>query len=133
MMTAEELLLDRTDPVLLVCSIHEDQRPLKGVAGLLDWGLKGFLSRFVRSGRITGAPGEFVYVPITRHGHVRHLMIVGLGPKGNEGSGKLLDELASRVAALKFDKVAICQSSFPFYDAPKLRHALKGVEVEVIQ
>src|SRR5579862_6924756 len=129
-MTPEELLLDRTDPVLLVCSIHEDQRPLKGVAGSLDWRLKGFLSRFVINGRITGTRNEFVYVPITRHGQVRHLMLVGLGPKSQDGGSAaggsaILKELARRVSDLKFKKVAVCLSSFPFLDGPDIRHALK--------
>ena len=134
--TADEILLDADNPALLVCSVFEDQRPLKGVAGALDWRLKGFLSRFVMSGRITGANEEYVYVPIKHESHVKHLMLVGLGAHGaksDKHGDQVLTGLAKRVADLKFKRVAVSRSSFPFLDENRIKRALKGVEVEFTQ
>ncbi len=131
--TADEVLLDSAPPSLLVCSIFEDQRPLKGVAGALDWRLKGFLSRFVLSGRITGAQDEFVYVPVKHQGSVRHLMLVGLGAQSARHTDTLLSDLAQRVTDLNFKKVAVSRSSFPFLDESRIKKAFKGIEVEIAQ
>ncbi|MBI3554645.1 MAG: hypothetical protein HY074_00095 [Deltaproteobacteria bacterium] len=132
--SADEVLLDSELPSLLVCSIFEDQRPLKGVAGALDWRLKGFLSRFVMNGHITGAHDEFVYVPIKHQGDVRHLMLVGLGAeRGRRQSEVMLANLAQRVCAMNFKRVAVSRSSFPFLDESRIKKALKGVEVEITQ
>ena len=138
---AEEAFLgakatDRTR--LFVCSIYEDLRPLKGVAGALDWRLKGFLSRFVLGGRITGARNEFVYVPVRYREAMRHLLLVGLGSSTEEETGAkaaagLLAQLARTVANLKFEAVSISRSSFPFLDEAQFKKALKGVEVEFTQ
>ncbi|MBI3544481.1 MAG: hypothetical protein HY075_14515 [Deltaproteobacteria bacterium] len=128
-----DALLSQSASSLLVCSIYEDQRPLKGAAGHLDWRLKGFLSRFVMGGRITGSPGEFVYVPVKRHDSIRHLLLVGLGHQGAQAQppeADLIAKLAKRVAQLQFKRVVVSRSSFPGLDENKIAKALKGVEVE---
>lgn len=135
--SADEILLDPSNNAnLVVCSIFEDQRPLKGAAGALDWRLRGFLSRFVRDGRISGRTHEFVYVPVKHHGAFKHLMLVGLGSQSksdSDASGKVLTELAERVENLAFKKVTISRSSFPSFDEAKIKRALKNVDVEFME
>ena len=41
----------------------EDERPLRGAAGLCDWRLCGRLSAILRGGRVTGALGELTLLP----------------------------------------------------------------------
>lgn len=144
---ADELLLadadtgtrNGSDSLVLVCSIYEDERPLSGTAGALDWRLRGFLSRFVKAGRIEGRQNELVYIPFKHHETVRHLVLVGLGrqhanEKSEDGSGeKLLEKLASTISSMKFKRVAISRSSFPFLSEARIKKALDGIEVEFTQ
>jgi hypothetical protein len=131
--SAEDFLLDEKDPGLLICSIYEDERPLKGAAGLLDWRLHGFLSRFVLSGRISGNQSEFVYVPVSHHGSLRHVLIVGLGSRENPVQQTLLSKLSDTVQNLKFDRVAVSLSSFPTVSEAQLTKALQSIQVEFVQ
>jgi hypothetical protein len=136
MRSAEEALLDlpisQSQPnelSVLVCAIHEDQRPLKGAAGALDWRLRGFLSRFVMNGSIAGKRDEIVYVPIQHHGTVRHLLLVGLGPRANSDSSLAVDvskRVAKAISSLNFKRVLVSQSSFPFLTEAQLRKAFSG-------
>lgn len=125
---------------LVVCSVFEDERPLKGTAGALDWRFRGFLSRFMLSGKISGAKNEFVYIPMRHQGATRHLMLVGLGsrntlPKNQNDTqaSALLTALATRISSLGFKNVVISQSSFPFLEESKIKKAFKGVTVELTQ
>lgn len=124
---------------VVVCSIYEDQRPLKGAAGALDWRLRGFLSRFVKDGRISGEQDEVVYIPFIHHETMRHLLLVGLGPTHGSralspaAGAKIVDRLAEAVKKMHFKRVVISRSSFPFEDEIGLKKALPGVEVEFTQ
>jgi hypothetical protein len=67
----------RVDVGLVPC--FEDERPLQGLAGYIDWRSCGMLSRLVRSGWCTGRQGESLLMP-TRVGlPVERLVIMGLG------------------------------------------------------
>ena len=134
--SAQDVLQDTATLSLLICAIHENQRPLKGVAGELDWRLGGFLSRFVIAGRISGAKSEFTYIPISRNKALRHLLLVGLGTIENaetETGDKILKTLAKTVHDLKFSKIAISRSSFPSFADTNIKKAFKGIDVEFIQ
>ena len=57
--------LDDARAELCACSMFVDERPMKGVAALLDWRLAGKLSALVKEGFLTGREGEVVMVPGT--------------------------------------------------------------------
>lgn len=130
LLSAEQAILDGPPalntsdriPFLFVCSLYEDQRPLKGVAGALDWRLRGFLSRFLMNGSIKGERGEVVYVPVQHHGSTRHLLLLGLGHADSAiqhgDAENLRSEVTRRIAKavsdLKVKHVVISQSSFRF-------------------
>ena len=40
--------LDETSAEVVACCIYRDERPLSGLAGLLDWRLSGRLSRLAK-------------------------------------------------------------------------------------
>lgn len=65
----------------LIVGFHEDVRPLKGLAGELDWLLCGSLSRLILKNKLRGALGEVAL--LTSRGKVpaRKIFMVGLGPK----------------------------------------------------
>src|SRR5436190_1879228 len=48
---------------LAVLPFFEDERPLQGLAGLVDWRIGGGLSALLRAGFCTGATGEAVLLP----------------------------------------------------------------------
>src|SRR5262249_732244 len=52
-----------TQAELVACAIWEDERPMTGLAGLLDWRLAGRLSRLARDGFLAGTLGEVLFVP----------------------------------------------------------------------
>ena len=75
---------------LFVCS---DERPLTGLAGLVDWRLTARLSRLLRGGQLTGDAGEAVLTsPGPRLGF-KKMFLFGIGPLGQTE-----EELQRRVA-----------------------------------
>lgn len=132
---SEDVLQDPPqDSRLLICSIYEDQRPLKGAAGALDWRLRGFLSRFVMSGRIQGKRAEFVYVPVQHQSSIRHLLLVGLGRSSEKiSSEQIVAKLAATISGLTFKRIAISRSSFPFLTDNQIENHFKEFDVELTQ
>jgi hypothetical protein len=58
-----------------------DERPLRGALGLIDWRLCGFISKLVIDGALAGAPLETVLIPGTPKFAVSKLFVVGLGSR----------------------------------------------------
>lgn len=76
----------------------EDERPLRGAAGLLDWRLCGSLSRLLLDGRVDGARGEITLVLGRARLPFDKVILVGEGPMGT------FDALAAgEVAATIFE------------------------------
>lgn len=69
--------LDDLDAV--VCLIPEDQRPLQGGNGFVDWRLCGALSRALSDGFFSGAPGEKLLMPSEGRIAPPRVFAVGLG------------------------------------------------------
>lgn len=63
----------------LVLPVFEDDRPLRGAAGLADWRLCGRLSHLVRSDRATAASGETLLLPPGPRLQFRRILWFGLG------------------------------------------------------
>jgi Cytosol aminopeptidase family, N-terminal domain len=65
---------------LAVLPFFEDERPLQGLAGLVDWRTGGSLSALLRRGFCTGAAGEAVLLPGRPTVPMDRLVLLGLGP-----------------------------------------------------
>lgn len=63
----------------ICCFLCEDERPLTGAAGFLDWRLCGGLSRVLKAGFFTGAPGEKLLLPSSSQVPAPKIFAVGLG------------------------------------------------------
>ena len=74
---SRELFEDEVD--VLVCGAFEDVRPLRGLAGLVDWDTAGFLSQTLKSNFWTGARGEPLLFPGRPRLRFHWLVLVGLG------------------------------------------------------
>jgi hypothetical protein len=95
-------LLDETDCEALAVPFFEDERPLRGVLGMVDWRLCGFISRMIIRGRIRGLLGEAVLVPGRPHLNVDKLFLFGLGPQESLSEGlaeEVTEQMLSTLAA----------------------------------
>jgi hypothetical protein len=63
----------------LLLPIFEDERPLRGAAGLADWRLCGRLSRLVKGNRATAEAGETLLLPPGRRLRFSRILWFGLG------------------------------------------------------
>jgi hypothetical protein len=84
--------LDQADAEALCLFVSEDERPLTGLAGLVDWRLSGRLSRMIRAGLVIGAAGEALLTPPGMRLAFKKLFVFGLG------SARTDEELAARLA-----------------------------------
>ena len=84
---------------LLVTTIFEDERPPRGVTGLIDWRLNGFLSQTILSRNILGTHEEMNLIPVHHRLGARRLLLVGLGKKQDFTSLRAR-ELSFRIASM---------------------------------
>jgi hypothetical protein len=82
----------RVDLAIVPC--FEDERPLRGLAALLDWRTAGSLSRLLREGFCSGATSELVLMPARADLPCDRVVLLGLGMRD-----QLHAEAARRVAA----------------------------------
>jgi hypothetical protein len=98
--TGESAAVERSRVDLGVVPVFSDERPLLGLAGLIDWRGSGCLSSIVRSGFCSSAVREQVLLPCDRRLPVDRLVLVGLGPREHydEARARALAEQSVRVA-----------------------------------
>lgn len=97
----------------LCCFVTEDERPLSGAAGFLDWRLCGELSRVLRSGFFIGRPGERLLLPSSGRVPARRLFLVGLGPAAKVTPLGFEHALAAAATMLTGAQVASVGLAFP--------------------
>jgi hypothetical protein len=73
--------LDALSAEVACCSIWEDEWPMLGLAGLVDWRLAGRLSHLAKGGFLTGAKDEVVMMPARPGLPFEKLIVLGLGKK----------------------------------------------------
>jgi hypothetical protein len=64
---------------VLVTGFFQDERPLKGSSGWIDWRLNGMLSRFLIQKRLTGEWQETTLIPSQGRVMPRMVLLLGLG------------------------------------------------------
>ncbi|MFB3884352.1 MAG: M17 family peptidase N-terminal domain-containing protein [Thermodesulfobacteriota bacterium] len=64
---------------VLVTGFFQDERPLKGSSGWMDWRLNGLLSRFLIEKRLTGEWREKTLIPSQGRVMPRMILLLGLG------------------------------------------------------
>lgn len=96
--------LHRVEGDVLLVPFFEDERPLRGPAGLVDWRLCGLLSERLLDGALAGADGEAALLPGGGPLRARRVVALGLGPRGRFGEARLraaAGEAAERVRGLR--------------------------------
>jgi len=74
--------LDDANVEVCACALWSDERPLRGLAALLDWRLGGRVSALLKSGFVTGDAGESLLVQGKPHLPFEKVLLFGLGPRG---------------------------------------------------
>ena len=69
----------------LVAYHFEEERPLRGLAGHVDWRMNGSLSKMVQKGVATGRSRDMVLTPGRRQFPVQRILLTGLGKKAAFG------------------------------------------------
>ena len=71
--------VDVQDCEILVTGFFEDERPLRGTSGWVDWRLNGILSRYLVEKRLTGTWKESTLIPSQGRIAAPLILLVGLG------------------------------------------------------
>lgn len=74
--------------------VGEDDRPLPGSAGYVDWRLCGALSRVLQSGFFVGARDDSLLMPSDGRFPVPRIFVIGLGPRRALEASSLGEALA---------------------------------------
>ncbi|SRR5579884_1535202 len=67
---------------VLVVSCFEDVRPLRGLAGEVDWLYGGIFSTLLMQGKVTGKLGELLLLATQQKMQASKVILAGLGPSG---------------------------------------------------
>jgi leucyl aminopeptidase len=73
--------LDDASAEVVACAIWRDERPVRGLAGLLDWRLAGRVSRLLRERFLKGELGEVLCLPGRPRLPFDKVVVVGAGER----------------------------------------------------
>jgi hypothetical protein len=120
----------------LVLSFYENERPLQGLAGLMDWHFQGILSKNIRAGVITGKPGECAYVPVQKGDRVYHLILAGAGHTSKNKRAPLpaetLQALQKNLTSLRLNQMGVSRSDFGNVTDDYFTKNLKGLPLWIV-
>jgi hypothetical protein len=115
----------------LVVSVYENERPLQGLAGLMDWRFHGLISRCIREGKLSGRAGEIAYFPIKKADRVYHLIAAGAGHvPADRARGPLppdsLKALHKNLLSLNLSSIGVSRRDFGDAEDSYFTKGLKG-------
>jgi hypothetical protein len=104
----------------LIVGFYEDVRPLKGLAGELDWLLCGALSNLVLGNKLRGSLGETAL--LTSQGKVRppKIFLIGLGFRADTTLSSLKN--AARNAAASALGAGVGNAAIEYFQSPGISH-----------
>ncbi len=105
--------IDELECEVLVTGFFEDERPLRGTSGWIDWRLNGLLSRLVKEKKITGQWKETTLIPSQGRIPSKLILLFGLGRTQEYSSFRLRElspYLVNKIKNLKASRIGF---SFP--------------------
>ncbi len=109
----ERASLDALQTDVIILPFFEDERPLRGPAGLVDWRLCGALSRRLASGDLRGTFGEKGWAITLPKLKAERLLLFGLGPS-DAFDGRSASESCALIAkAVSETKLATAALALP--------------------
>lgn len=100
----------------LVVGFYQDVRPLKGLAGELDWLLCGSLSDLILNNKLSGKLGEVALLASRGKVPAKKIFMVGLGPKEKSSTSSLRN--AARIAALSAVGAGVMNIAVEYFYSP---------------
>lgn len=118
----------------VIAVFYENERPLRGLAGVLDWRFHGVLSQFILAGAMSGKKGECAYLPISRNGSTFHLLLAGAGQNSSPGARphipqEALQYLHRNLRSLGALRVGVSRSDFGSVKDDYFAKHFKGVSL----
>ncbi len=104
----------------LVVGFFEDVRPLKGLAGRLDWLLCGSLSSLLLDDKLRGSPGDVALLPARGKVPAQKVFMVGLGPASDFSLPALKN--AARTAAASVAGTGASSAAFEYLQPLRTPH-----------
>lgn len=134
--TADEALFERSADALVLTTVR-NERPLCGLAGRMDWRFQGLISQALRQGAITGAEGEFAYIPVAPHGRKMHLFFLGMGDSSQPGArstppAALWSQLARACKNLRVSQAVLSRTDLGKPSLDEIQKQMKGITTWVI-
>lgn len=89
---------------------YQDQVPLKGLLGLVDWRVNGKLSRLVKDKVFSGKAREMLLMPAERRFKADKLVLLGLGRKAEFEEGhipQVFDFIFQTASRMKAQQVCL--------------------------
>ncbi|NBU19826.1 hypothetical protein EBS43_00215 [bacterium] len=133
----EQSFFDQDFQVLLV-TLYENERPLRGLSGKMDWIFHGEISYFLKRGFIQGKSDECILLPIKKNQTSYSLLLVGAGSASHAGKRvklpvKTLKKISSHLSSLGAKKIGLSLSDFGDISTDVLREHLPGAELWISQ
>lgn len=118
----------------LGATLYQNERPLHGTAGLVDWHFPRVISDFIRSGAISGRSGELVCVPVTYRDRPIRVFLLGNGENTQPGDRPKVTEsglraLGDQVLKLRIETLALDARDFGVKAKKDAEALLKGIHV----
>ena len=122
------LPVDKIEADVVALTFFEDERPLRGVAGLADWRMNGALSRLILNETLSGKEGESLLMSTDGLILSPRLLLFGLG-ESKSFDGKrfqgLLSTFVGSIAKLKFRRFAITIPGSSLFSTEKAVDSVK--------
>lgn len=118
--------LDQIGTEVLVAGVSVEDRPPRGVAGLVDWRLAGRISRLVLRGFLSGELGEVLLIPGGPRLPFDKVVLFGLGRKAEFEEAvfrSVVERIMATLAGLKARTAVVELPGRPFDALPAERAA----------
>jgi len=114
----------------LALGIIEDEKPPRGICGLIDWRLNGMISREIKQKRILGAFEEKIIIPFLPRIGSEILLLFGLGKVSDINYDKIYN--AAYLTTQTIDKMALDSCAFDLYGQGRLNLVTSNITEAVI-
>ena len=109
----------------LVLGIFSDEKPPRGLCGMVDWRLNGMIGREIRSQKILGSFREKVLIPHPGRVGAEILFLFGMGPVAQITYDRIYT--AAYDVAMAVDKLRLGEFSFDLPGAGRTELATAGI------
>ena len=100
--------IDKVDTEAIVLLFFDDERPLRGAAGIMDWRMNGAISNLIMNNKIRGEKGESILLLPNKRIKGKKVLMMGLGDSSKftestlkKTSGEVMNKLL-KIGVKKF-------------------------------